>query len=440
MFTKTDSKTTLKTKLNKVLKEYQLVANQDPDTLRLALPSQEIWRFFVDGYRQSEDMDVNTYFDLGVLKHPIRANYYNFSLDKIQYTNAVTSDWRDLIKHLHLDEQIAEKVTVKELLLFNQGWFLCERREKGCLKAFYRAFNVIFEQHHTLDLAFILRLHALATAGVENTNYAKKLKDKEARVGTLRANPKCHMAYGLIPSNTSKEGLFELLQQDDSYLKYSFSIKTGCENSFMQERIQRARSAGQKANHLYHCVTKTDDYQLIYESTEANPELLTIKAVEFINEYNNAISESYSLLDKLNSIVVLIQSLEQLHMFYDANCRTLCMLLLNHLLLMNGLPLCIQYNPNRFDMCSHHELVQSVIQGMENTFTLLRTGELFKVNTPDLIEMAKLPNALGASYDYFDSAVTLEDRARRRVAPRTPALKRKSEEIHSPIPFCNKLC
>lgn len=431
MFTKTDSKATLKNKLNNVLKEYQLVANQDPDTLRLAIHPQEIWRFFVDGYRQAEDMDVNTYFDLGVLKHPIRANYYNFSLDKIQYTKAVTSDWGDLIKRLHLKEQTAE-ITVKELLQFNQGWFLCERREKGCLKAFYRAFNVIFEQHQTLNLAFILRLHALATAGVENTNYTQKLKDKEARVGTIRNNPESKMAFGLASANASKEGLFELVQQDDSYLNYSFFIITDCENSFMQERIQRARSVKQKVNHLYDCVTN-DAFQLLYSSTETSRESLTTKATGFIDKYHSAISQSYSPLDKLSSIVVLIQSLEQLHMFYDANCRTLCMLLLNHLLLMNGLPLCIQFNPNRFDMCSHHELVQSVIQGMENTFTLLRTGELFKVKTTDLIQIAKLPNALGASYDYFDSAVTIEERARRRVAPRAPALKRKSEESSTDV-------
>lgn len=439
MFTKIDSKLTLKTKLKKLAKEYQLVANQDLDTLRLAIPPQEIWRFFVDGYRQAQDIELDGFFDLGVLNHPIRANYYNFSLDKIQYTQAVTSDWHRLMKHLHIDEQSAELITVKELLQFNKGWFLCERREKGCLKAFYRAFHVIFESHQSLDLPFILRLHRLVTAGVENTNYAKYAKDKGVRTGAIRNNSKQHMVFGLTSSNTSKEGLFELLQQDDTYIKYDIITRKQPDPVFF-EKIGRARNARQGASYYYDFVTKENSVSLLFASTETSYELLTKKAKQFIDQYNSTISQSDSLLDKLNAIVTLIQSLEQLHLFNDANCRTLCMLLLNHLLLMNGLPLCIQANPNRFDMCSHQELVQSVIQGMENTFTLLRTGELFKVKTSDLIQIAKLPNALGASHDYFDSAVTIEERARRRVAPRIPANKRKLEEIQSPIPFCNKLC
>ena len=439
MFTKTDSKLTLKTKLKKLVKEYQLVANQDPDTLRLAIPPHEIWRFFVDGYRQAQDIELNGFFDLSVLNHPIRANYYNFSLDKIQYTQAVTSDWHRLMKLLHIDTQAAELITVKELLQFNQGWFLCERREKGCLKAFYRAFHVIFESHQSLDLTYILRLHRLVTAGVENTNYAKYAKDKDVRTGAIRNNSKQHMVFGLASSNTTKEGLYELLRQDDTYLKYGISTKKH-EDLILWKKMERSRSARQGANHLYNFLTAENSELLLFMSTETSYELLTKKAKQFIDEYNSTISQSDSLLDKLNAIVTLIQSLEQLHLFNDANCRTLCMLLLNHLLLMNGLPLCMQANPNRFDMCSHQELVQSVIQGMENTFTLLRMGELFKVKTSDLIQIAKLPNALGASYDYFDSAVTIEERARRRVAPRIPANKRKLEEIQSPIPFCNKLC
>jgi anti-sigma28 factor (negative regulator of flagellin synthesis) len=66
---------------------------------------------------------------------------------------------------------------------------------------------------------------------------------------------------------------------------------------------------------------------------------------------------------KLRAIVRCCQDLEQAHLFQDANCRTIAFMVLNKLLLQNGLDPVILDNPNRLDGFSEEQLITFVREG-----------------------------------------------------------------------------
>jgi hypothetical protein len=66
---------------------------------------------------------------------------------------------------------------------------------------------------------------------------------------------------------------------------------------------------------------------------------------------------------QLRAIVRCCQDLEQAHLFQDANCRTVGFMVLNKLLLQNGLDPVILDNPNRLDGFSEEQLITLVREG-----------------------------------------------------------------------------
>ncbi|KGP62438.1 hypothetical protein EP47_01570 [Legionella norrlandica] len=85
-----------------------------------------------------------------------------------------------------------------------------------------------------------------------------------------------------------------------------------------------------------------------------------------INEYYKEISAAATSDEKLIAIVKLVQGLEQLHPFEDANCRTFCMLLLNRELIANHLEPTMVRDPNFFDLKSQSELVTLIKEGQQH--------------------------------------------------------------------------
>jgi len=62
----------------------------------------------------------------------------------------------------------------------------------------------------------------------------------------------------------------------------------------------------------------------------------------------------------LNALAILIQDFEQMHGLPDANCRSLCMLWLNHLLMKNGFRRNAK-EPNAFDAFAINELIEEIM-------------------------------------------------------------------------------
>lgn len=81
-------------------------------------------------------------------------------------------------------------------------------------------------------------------------------------------------------------------------------------------------------------------------------------------EYQSNISSAKSDQDKILAIAQCVGKIERAHPFYDGNCRTM-ILLTNKLLLQNGLSPTIYNNPNQMDMLSKSQLAEKIIEGQK---------------------------------------------------------------------------
>jgi hypothetical protein len=406
-------------RLTRIQADYQTIANCDPHQLRLAIPKEELWRFFVDGLDQKSDKDIT-------IKRGDR-----FSLQS----------------RLNLNDDEMEEVSTSDITRLNTGWLLYEKREPGYLHGLYSAFQLIFTDTKPLDLAFIMKLHHQATASVKKTNYDYQYC--KSSPGEMRKSKTC--GYGLTHKlNATRAGLKELFAEFEPYMSVMLNdglkitietfavLKSGqpIDYAIKFRRIfPREFQAIMGANSIY------DLGEVIYEMVEHsnmvvhyyselnNDPVLELKqsAQRYIDLFNESMSTQKTPMEKLHCIIKLIQRLERLHMFQDANCRTFCMLLLPHLLIKHGLPLCILPNPNQFDAYSHQELVEATLTGMENTFELIRTKKLFNVKTEDVLSLLDKPNSLSIKRDSFEQVTAIEDRARRRLDMTLACKKRKKE-------------
>lgn len=91
---------------------------------------------------------------------------------------------------------------------------------------------------------------------------------------------------------------------------------------------------------------------------------------QIINTLSNFYEKIHSEQEndhKLFDIAEFIQKSEHIHPFYDANCRTFCIVLLNLLLMQNGFAPTLIDDPNKFDGYSIKGLVSLIKEGIQNT-------------------------------------------------------------------------
>lgn len=96
---------------------------------------------------------------------------------------------------------------------------------------------------------------------------------------------------------------------------------------------------------------------------------------EAFEKYHVDIKAAKTSEEKIAVIVDLAHEIEILHLFLDVNCRTAC-LLMELLLLLNGLKWTMLYNPNRLDGYSREELVKEVIDGIARTEYVMNESSL----------------------------------------------------------------
>lgn len=108
----------------------------------------------------------------------------------------------------------------------------------------------------------------------------------------------------------------------------------------------------------------TGDHVLLKHSNVAQGRLL-MQADVFIRNYERAMENTHDPERRLEHIVDLCQRLERLHPFTDGNCRTICNVFLNHLLVRNGMPLTLLNDPNVLDGWSRDEVIGEVKAGWE---------------------------------------------------------------------------
>lgn len=414
-------------KLDALMRKYQAIANTDPFKLRLLLAPQEIWRFFVDGCKQAK---VKSLTECLV---PDYLDYMMYSLRDLEASPAIIrkSKWKKIISYFHFTEEDLDKIQLNDLIFFNKGWFFFEKSEPGYLKSLYQAFDLIFSKQGALGLDFIFQLHRASTSDTANTNYALS-KDTMGRGEIRQAN----VQFQVTLDTASIQGFIEFLMREYPYsgIAVNNEILIKYVNYFPEFKIvvDKKRSLKNDYPRLYtHLLGARNIVQLsetlmdlIHQnvivscrSELASNVAVTLRdyALRFIDNYHKSCAKNLTPMGKLRMIVRLIQDLEQLHMFDDANCRTLCMLLLNYLLINHGFPLCILDNPNCFDANSEDELIEKVIAGMEHTFTLIAREKLFGVKTEDLVAISRIPNNLGVEEPYLETLIGIERQARCRM-------------------------
>lgn len=79
-----------------------------------------------------------------------------------------------------------------------------------------------------------------------------------------------------------------------------------------------------------------------------------------LDAYHQEIAAAATADDQLNAIARCCQDLDQLHLFVDGNIRTIAFLVLNKLLLQNGLEPVVLDEPNVFDCKSVDELREAI--------------------------------------------------------------------------------
>jgi hypothetical protein len=101
---------------------------------------------------------------------------------------------------------------------------------------------------------------------------------------------------------------------------------------------------------------------------------------EAINRFNTAISEAKTPDELIYCCIMLTRELVRLHLFSDVNGRTAYMLL-NQLLMRNGIKPCILYDPNRMDGFSDGEFFEEVKRGIALfQFIVDHKEEFLKIN------------------------------------------------------------
>ncbi len=160
----------------------------------------------------------------------------------------------------------------------------------------------------------------------------------------------------IIGDTLSQEGYDELLERFNTY-QFSDS-ETGDVHYFLKEAMFDPR--------------KTIDFSgerlSFIRLKPTRPETAAANVAACIRIFQEKPKETEE--QKLLAIAGLCQDLDQLHVFVDGNIRTAGILLLNRLLIEEGLTPCCLTDPNCLDGLSRAQLVEKIREGQENFLSL----------------------------------------------------------------------
>lgn len=274
-------------------------------------------------------------------------------------------DWNQQVKESDLTKAVVE-------------W---EKRESGSLKGVLDAYTYIVT---------FLNERPTARLSIDVIESIYKLcmpKLSDIFLGSAVRHGR-QVQFHLTKENTTKNGLLELIQEtreSEVPLNRWFIDLSLSDEENLAGLMPRLRETGfLKIEYLGYDGPLTDtELDAIHIGT--NDTALKSKHQQYITqEINRVLDLFYNEIFKLSSenksailssIVKLIQRLERIHPFYDGNCRTFCMVMLNTLLIQHDFPLTLMDDPNKFDGYSVDELVQLVKEGMDRTRELVDVAQ-----------------------------------------------------------------
>lgn len=269
-----------------------------------------------------------------------------------------------------------------------------EEREPGYAKTWLNAYNQ----------AFALKLNHSITPKVMQEIQGLSMQHLEVLKGCFKNNAN-HFAIGLqcqyqgsqvkkrtYNPSTSLDGFRQLIQtwfidvdivthmmhfkgdkldviffKSRDKLIYRHFNKDGVEidrDTFLPGKYEEAIKKGQMLlrDVNYECIVNSCPQDFITDrSTQA---FTADKVADLCHAYNEQIVKDVTCNEKIKTIVKFIQSSLQLHPFADGNIRT-CYILLNRLLVEEGLSMTLLANPYQLYGFSVTELVQIIKEGQQ---------------------------------------------------------------------------
>lgn len=153
------------------------------------------------------------------------------------------------------------------------------------------------------------------------------------------------------------------------------------------------------------------------------------KAIELFNDYLLGIRDLTSKDEKIVKICELCRELEQLHLFFDGNGRSVY-ILANILLDWNGLNLFYPRNMCMFDANSLSTMVQEIIEGQERFASMFGSKEQlskhlseYHVTVVSLVELTK------EKFSKFNAIMTSVKERNFNLLLRQSAAKKEAQEL-----------
>lgn len=297
------------------------------------------------------------------------------------------------------------------------GWVDYETREPGSLLGFLYGWTYCLDtlktqpKHTSLTRDFIEELHRRVNINVKNLG-SDEFRES-ADQGYFTFHPSCLHCY-------TKEGLGDLLNSIHAKKLKSARLLISSEalieeKIFLEEQLSKI-SEPNSFNDLLKKMVYSKPFKNLGNDPDipkieldlvASIDILGIDSVtdlawnllqkfglryitpvgsdakqlldDNITHYNQQIIHAKSDEEKLKLIAKTIQFFERIHPFADANGRTFVNLLLNYLLLQEGFPPAIFFEPNIFDI--HHDLANEIKKSIANTIEIYNGNtNLFRYN------------------------------------------------------------
>lgn len=290
-------------------------------TLLKDFPASDSWRLVIDGYRQ------NTEGPLAFEYNTEEIGYLEGVLNALDLATNTISTKKNLTAHVICDIHDITMASLKlnpNLLSGNTEEEISYQQEK-----YQRSILVKQGLRNNIDVNFGLtkfdpRFSAdkynYSAQGIKNI-YDRVLTDEKTTLGKPRLQ--------LLDFNNQPLKNFDPHEEDAENILYKLIQATPYHIRLGEEtKEELLKDMDSKLSDFYHDMSS-------------------------INDDN----------EKINRIAALIHELELCHYFADANCRTV-LVVLNTLLMQQGLTPVILQNPNHADAYSVHEFSEKIREGM----------------------------------------------------------------------------
>ncbi|MGE3919771.1 MAG: hypothetical protein AB7F64_02300 [Gammaproteobacteria bacterium] len=288
------------------------------------------------------------------------------------------------------ENELHRLVVDGELCRKENGWEAYERREPGCLKAFFtglRYIQYVLETNPNIALTpeLIRTIHAMVYIDLPGSvsgpgKFRQPMIMGVFRTGGIKLNKSLMTVAGIQQFiDNLKQYPFRWL---DRIVFGEYVLDAGIPELLAKLNI----TEDELAQTIYEKLTKDEGECVSIHVPEQGPEVSYMQIQWICEQYAKEIQSAQTQDDKFSIIIKTVQRLEQCHSFSDFNNRTYINLLLRLLLIQNGFEFPILDNYNIFDLQSVDELIVAVKKGIEDTHKVVAGESVFGFDTKQCSE------------------------------------------------------